>query len=81
MSIAYAAGVAAEREREAKVSDQPNIIEDAVEAGIKAAAIWVSEGTESFLPGNRGWSSKEFQIAERAAREAIAALRQFEAGK
>lgn len=56
------------------------MIEDAVEAGIEAAATWVSEGNESFLVGRRAWSSKEFQIAEKAAREAIAALRQFEAG-
>jgi hypothetical protein len=57
------------------------MIEEAVEAGIEAAARWVSEGNESFLVGRRGWSSKEYQIAERSAREAIAALRQFEAGK
>ena len=58
-----------------------SMIEDAVDAGIEEAARWVSEGNESFLVGNRGWSSKEYQIAERAAREAIAAIRQFEAGK
>lgn len=56
-------------------------IEDAVEAGIETAAKWVSEGNESFLVGNRAWSSKEFQIAERSAREAIAALRQFEVAR
>jgi hypothetical protein len=56
-------------------------IEDAVEAGIEEAAMWVSEGNESFLVGNRGWSSKEYQIAELAARTAIAVLRQLEAGK
>lgn len=53
------------------------MIEEAVEAGIEAAAKYVSA-----LPaGQKAWGSKEFQIAERAAREAIAALRQFEAGK
>jgi hypothetical protein len=53
-------------------------IEEAVEAGVEAAAEWVS----SSLPkGQQAWGPKEYQIAERSAREAIAALRQFEAGK
>lgn len=49
-------------------------IEDAVDVGIEAASFWVSEGGEGFLQGNRGWSEKEYGIAERSAREAIAAL-------
>jgi hypothetical protein len=52
-------------------------IEEAVEAGVKAAVEWVS----SLPKGRQAWGSKEHQIAERSAREAIAALRQFEAGK
>lgn len=53
------------------------IIEDAVDTGIEAAAEYVSS-----LPlGQKGWDTKEYRIAETAARVAIAALRQVEAGK
>jgi len=56
---------------------ETTMIEDAMEAGIEAAAEYVSS-----LPlGQRGWDMKEYRIAETAAREAIAALRQAEAGK
>ena len=54
-----------------------SIIEEAVEAGIEAAGEYVS----SLPMGQRAWASKEYRIAEVAAREAIAALRQVEAGK
>jgi len=45
-------------------------IEDAVEAGTEAAAEYVS----SLPAGQQAWGDKEFQIAETAARAAIAAL-------
>ncbi len=54
-----------------------HMIEMAVMEGIEAASRCVSS-----LPlGQRAWGSKENKIAETAAREAIAALRQQEAGK
>lgn len=52
------------------------MIEDAVEAGIEAASEYVSGES-----ADKSWGRKEYRIAEIAAREAIAALRQFEAGK
>jgi hypothetical protein len=54
----------------------PTKIEDAVEAGIEAAAEYVS----SLPSGQKYWAMKEYKIAETAAREAIAALRQAAAG-
>lgn len=52
-------------------------IEDAVEAAIDAAGEYVS-----LLPlGQKAWGVKEYKIAEVAARKAIAAIRQIEAGK
>lgn len=56
---------------------QTILIEEAVEAGIEAAAEYVS----SLPAGQKGWDTKEYRIADTAAREAIAALRQAEAGK
>ena len=56
---------------------QTTQIEDAIEAGIEAASEYVSN-----LPsGQKAWGMKEFEIARTAAREAVAALRQIEAGK
>ena len=50
-------------------------IQNAVEAGIDAASLAVSA-----LPSSqKAWGLKEYQIAEIAARVAIAALRQTEA--
>lgn len=46
------------------------IIEDAVEAGIEAASEYVS----SLPSGQKTWDTKEYKIAETAARAAIAAL-------
>jgi hypothetical protein len=60
------------------MTDQLKMIEDAVEAGIEAAAEYVSSQPRG---ADKSWSSKEYRLAEVAAREAIAALRQFEAGK
>jgi hypothetical protein len=51
------------------------IVTNAMEAGVEAAAEWVSKGNESFLVGYRGWSSKEYQIAEKSAEAAVDALR------
>ena len=51
------------------------MISDAVEAGIEAAAQWVSGGDEIFLDGHRDWSSKEYRIADSSANAAIDALR------
>jgi hypothetical protein len=56
---------------------QMTMIEDAVDAGIEAAA----EAVSTMGIGQKAWGSKEFEIARTAAREAIAALRQMEAGK
>jgi hypothetical protein len=53
------------------------MIEDAVEEAIEAAGAYVS----SLPSGQKAWGMKEYKIAETAAREAIAALRQMEAGK
>ena len=46
------------------------LIHDAVQAGIDAA----SEAVSAMPKGQRGWDSKEYQIAETAARAAVAAL-------
>lgn len=52
-------------------------IEDAVNEAIEAASNYVS-----LLPaGQKAWGEKEYNIADTAAREAIAAIRQKEAGK
>jgi hypothetical protein len=56
---------------------QTALIEDAVEEAIEAAGAYVS----SLPKGQNAWGMKEYKIAETAAREAIAALRQMEAGK
>jgi hypothetical protein len=50
--------------------DEIAMINDAVELGIEAAC-------EATI----GWDQRDYKIAETAAREAIAALRQMEAGK
>ena len=60
----------------AKHAAEIKMIEDAVEAGIEAAAEYVSAEA-----ADKSWDRKEYKIAEIAAREAIAALRQAEAGK
>jgi hypothetical protein len=53
------------------------LIEDVIEAAIEAASAFVS----SLPSGQKGWSQKEHKIAETAAREAIAILKRYEAGK
>jgi len=55
---------------------ETTVIEDAVEAGIEAASEYVS----SLPAGQRAWGDKEFQIAETAARAAIAALNRTQSG-
>lgn len=59
------------------INDQMTMIENAVDAGIEAAA----EAVSSMAMGQKAWGAKEFEIARIAAREAIATLRQMEAGK
>jgi len=51
-------------------SSETTLIEDAVDAGTEAASEYVS----SLPAGQQAWGDKEFQIAETAARAAIAAL-------
>ena len=60
-----------------ETANQTTMIEDAVEEAIEAAGAYVS----ALPPGQKSWGMKEYKIAETAAREAIASLRQMEAGK
>ncbi len=63
----------------ARTLSTTSMVGKAVDAGIEAASNWVSDGDESFLVGHRQWSSKEYRIAEIAAREAIWTLWKLEA--
>ena len=54
------------------------MIEDAVKEAIEAASEYVSSQPDG---ADKSWGNKEYQIADIAARMAIAALRQMEAGK
>ena len=49
-----------------------SLIENAIEDGIDAAARYVS----SLPDGEKTWDAREYRIAEKAARAAIAAFRQ-----
>ncbi len=53
-----------------KQAAEIKMIEDAVDAGIEAAAEYVSGE-----PADKSWARKEYRIAEISARKAIAALR------